>query len=220
MKYHLNVTAQNIARDTMNYLSSVIVPGITECEIKKAAEEKMLQLGAGSFWYYDIGALVYTGNRTLLSISGRDYSPSNVKVQQEDVVTVDLSPCIGNSWGDYSRTFIIGSENKIREIIFLNHLHALLCSSVKASMTFHELYLIMNAEITSCGFENLDFKSNLGHTIEKDISKRIYIEKDCGTKINDVELFTFEPHIRSAGGKYGFKMENIYYMNGNVLTEL
>ena len=219
-RYQKNKAVQDIAKNTIGYLSSIIVPGITEREIKITAENFMVKQGIESFWYYDIGALVFAGHRTLLSISGKDYSPSDAIIQQEDVVTVDLSPCIGNSWGDYSRTFIIGSGNDCREISFLNHLHSLLCSSVKASMTFHELYLIMNEEITSCGFENLDFKSNLGHTLEKDINKRIYIEKDCVTKINDVELFTFEPHIRLSGGKYGFKMENIYFMTGNILTEL
>ncbi|MBP7901565.1 MAG: aminopeptidase P family protein [Spirochaetes bacterium] len=220
MRYQRNKAVQDIAKETIAYLSSIIIPGITERDIKVSAENFMIKQGIESFWYYDVGALVFTGHRTLLSISGKDYSPSDVKVHQEDVVTVDLSPCIGNSWGDYSRTFIIGSRNNCREISFLNHLHSLLCSSVKTSITFHELYLIINEEITSCGFENLDFKSNLGHTIENDINKRIYIEKNCNTRINDVELFTFEPHIRSAGGQYGFKMENIYFMTGNNLTEL
>ena len=78
----------------------------------------------------------------------------------------------------------------------------------------------MNDKIKSFGFENLDFNGNLGHTIEKDRNNRIYFEKSNMKKITESMLFTFEPHIRMIGKKYGVKFENIYYFENDSVREL
>jgi hypothetical protein len=78
----------------------------------------------------------------------------------------------------------------------------------------------LNEKIKSFGFENLDFNGNLGHTIEKDRNNRIYFEKDNDKKLTENMLFTFEPHIRMIGKKYGFKFENIYYFENGSVREL
>ena len=78
----------------------------------------------------------------------------------------------------------------------------------------------LNEKIKSFGFENLDFNGNLGHTIEKDRNNRIYFEKDNDKKLTENMLFTFEPHIRMVGKKYGFKFENIYYFENGSVREL
>lgn len=49
---------------------------------------------------------------------------------------------------------------------------------------------------------------------------RIYIEKGNYTRLGDVSLFTFEPHISIQGSKYGYKKENIYYFKKGRLVEL
>ena len=67
---------------------------------------------------------------------------------------------------------------------------------------------------------NLDFKGNLGHSIVKTKGDRIYIEKGNKTKLGAVNYFTFEPHIAFPNSKYGYKIENIYYFDGDVLVEL
>ena len=39
--------------------------------------------------------------------------------------------------------------------------------------------------------------------------------------LGSVNFFTFEPHIRKAGGRWGFKHENIYYFDDtNSAVEL
>ena len=67
---------------------------------------------------------------------------------------------------------------------------------------------------------NLDFMGNLGHSIVKVKSDRIYIEKENKAKLGAVNYFTFEPHIAFHDSKYGYKKENIYYFDGDVLVEL
>ena len=71
----------------------------------------------------------------------------------------------------------------------------------------------MNSLIEASGFENLDFKRNLGHSMANHKDDRIYIEAGNKAKFKEVDLFTFEPHIKKENGKYGFKYENIYYFD-------
>jgi hypothetical protein len=66
----------------------------------------------------------------------------------------------------------------------------------------------------------LDFLGNIGHSIELTPADRRYIETGNEQRLGNVRLFTFEPHIRTVGGAWGFKHENIYYFSGNELQEL
>ncbi len=83
-------------------------------------------------------------------------------------------------------------------------------SFVTPRTTFQELFEFSNQMIAAIGFENLDFLGNVGHSIESTRADRRYIEAGNNVQLGDVHLFTFEPHIRKAGGAWGFKHENIF----------
>ena len=99
-------------------------------------------------------------------------------------------------------------------------LHTELLSFVTKETNFEELYYHMNEFIVENGFVNLDFMGNLGHSIVKVKSDRIYIEKGNKVELGEVNYFTFEPHIAFPNSKYGYKKGNIYYFDGDVLVEL
>lgn len=98
---------QRIAKQTMSYIKSQIEPGMNLRQLRAVAETKMHELGADSFWYWDIGAFLFAGNETAVSVSGRHYKTSDKIIKENDIVTVDLSPQVGNIWGDYARTLIL-----------------------------------------------------------------------------------------------------------------
>ena len=101
------IRVQSIAKETIKYIRKVVKPGMNLIELRNACEEKLLELGADSFWYYDIGALVYAGDETSKSVSGVEYTTSDYYIKNDDIVTIDLSPKLRNIWGDYARTIII-----------------------------------------------------------------------------------------------------------------
>jgi methionine aminopeptidase len=222
---------QSIAKETIEFLKSFISEGVTEKSIKEAAEKFLNNKGVNSFWYYGIGAFVFAGERTTISISGREYQATDKKVQRNDLVTVDLSPEIDGFWGDLARSFIIENgqvidpeqshmpeiDQGIRAEI---ELHKQFQNLVKEDMSFEEAHTKMNSLIDELGFENLDFNSNLGHSIARHKDDRIYLEAGNKTKFKEVDLFTFEPHIKKKKGKYGFKYENIYFFDKRKLTVL
>ena len=223
---------QKIAKDTIDYIKKEIRAGMKLTDVRRLCEEKMLALGADSFWYWDVGAFVFSGDETTVSVSGREYVTSDRLIAADDIITIDLSPQCGNIWGDYARTVIledgkvVDDINSIQNVEWRNcllmeeELHAELLKFATPQTTFEELYFHINQLITDRGFINLDFLGNLGHSIVKDKNDRIYTEKGNTALLSSVDYFTFEPHISVKGSKYGYKKENIYYFADGRLKEL
>ena len=221
---------QNLNRATISYIKKIIRPGISLKEIKDSCEKFLLSNGADSFWYWDVGAFVFAGDETCKSISGKEYEVSNIIIQPNDIITIDLSPQFKNIWGDFARTIII-EDGEVAEKItdiknpFWKHgleieeiLHLKLVEIATPNMAFEELHYEMNKFIEEKSFINLDFMGNLGHSIVKDKNQRIYIERGNKSYLSSVEMFTFEPHI--SDGQYGYKREDIYLFNNNNLVSL
>mgnify|MGYP000233741270 CR=1 FL=1 len=223
---------QLAAKQTIEYIKNTIKPGMNLLEIRKLCEEKLLELGADSFWYWDVGAFVFAGDETCVSVSGKQYVTSDRVIGNNEIITIDLSPQVGNIWGDYARTIIVENGKVVEEIGLIENpewksglqmeekLHAELLRFATKETTFEKLYYHMNEFIVENGFVNLDFMGNLGHSIVKTKGDRVYIEKGNMTKLGDVKYFTFEPHISFSDSKYGYKKENIYYFVENGLMEL
>ena len=223
---------QQTAKQTIAYIKKIIKPGMKLFDIRKLCEEKLLELGADSFWYWDVGAFVFAGDETTVSVSGKQYVTSDKIIENNDIITIDLSPQVGNIWGDYARTIIVENGEVVDDIELIQNqewkgglkmeekLHAELFRFVTKETTFEELYYHMNEFIVENGFVNLDFMGNLGHSIVKVKSDRIYIEKGNKEKLVAMNYFTFEPHIAFPDSKYGYKKENIYYFDETRLVEL
>lgn len=222
---------QSIAKKTIEFIKEHIHPGMTLLEVRNICESKMLELGADSFWYWDVGAFVFAGDETTLSVSGKEYITSDRVILGNDIITIDLSPQNGDIWGDYARTVIIENDSVVESDNVSNdewkkglqmeeYLHEEMCKFVTPETTFEELYYYINGIIEEKGYINLDFMGNLGHSIARQKNDRVYIEKGNQMCLGDVNYFTFEPHISVNGSKYGYKRENIYYFENGVIKEL
>ncbi len=223
---------QNLNRDTIEYISKKITPGMSLVDLRKLCEAYMLSHGADSFWYWDVGAFVFAGDRTTISVSGRRYTTDDHIIERNEIITIDLSPQRRHVWGDYARTLIMENGVIVKEINDIRneewknglkkeeYLHEAMRSFVTIDTTFEELFYYINDKIKACGYVNLDFLGNLGHSIVRDKEQRIYIEKGNTEKLSSVEAFTFEPHISLPGSLYGFKCENIYTLQNGSIIEL
>ena len=107
---------QNLNRDTMKYALEIIAPGMTLTELKNHCEEFMLSHGADSFWYWGVGAFIFSGDETAASVSGREYKTSDRKIKHNDIITIDLSPQRRDIWGDYARTIILENGKVVDDI--------------------------------------------------------------------------------------------------------
>ncbi len=210
---------QAIAKRVLADLGPTITPDDTEKSIASRATTMMARFGVTSTWYYECPAFVLLGSRSCLSVSGSSYVPATEPVGLSNLVTVDLSPLLNGAWGDCARSFVV--ENGLysneptlpefkRGLDAERQLHRQLVSFATREMTFEHLFDFANAEINGLGYENLDFSCNVGHSIETARADRQFIEVGNSARLGDVKLFTFEPHIREKGGRWGFKHEDIY----------
>lgn len=227
-----NFELQELCRKTMQYAEQHIVPGLWLSDVREMCEQYMLDNGADSFWYYGVGAFVFAGDETTVSVSGRRYKTPERILKKDDIITIDLSPQFRSTWGDYARTIIMENGKVVQNMNEINNaewknglsmeslLHTALIENVTENMTFEDVFCFFNRFIQERGFINLDFNGNLGHSIETNIAKRIYIEKGNQKRLSDVKMFTFEPHISIPNSKYGYKMENIYFFRDGKLHAL
>lgn len=153
---------QSIAKKTIEFIKEHIHPGMTLLEVRNICESKMLELGADSFWYGDVGAFVFAGDETTLSVSGKEYITSDRVISGNDIITIDLSPQNGDTWGDYARTVIIENDSVVESdnvssdewkkgLQMEEYLHEEMCKFVTPETTFEELYYYINGIIEEKG---------------------------------------------------------------------
>lgn len=210
-------------------LAETITAADTERTIVDRCIDLLAAHGVTETWYHNCPATVLLGARSCLSISGRDYQPADEAVGDVNLVTVDITPSRGNVWGDCARSFYVEggrcTPTPTRQAFVAGaaaqrKLHEAVMSFVTPATTFHELFTFAKTQIEALGFENLDFHGNVGHSIESHLNDRRFIEADNHERLADRGLFTFEPHIREVGDKWGFKHEDIYYFHDSKLQKL
>ncbi|WP_137937357.1 M24 family metallopeptidase [Chitinivorax sp. B] len=203
-------------------LVNQITPDDTESSIVTKAETLLAAVGLTETWYYQCPVLVLLGSRSCRSESGRTYIPAREPVGDTNVITVDLSPSAGRVWGDCARTIFMEQGRPTLEpatsefqhgMAMLRRLHQAMQRFVEPNTQFGELYEYANHQIMAAGYENLDFLGNVGHSIATRREERLFIEAHNSARLDEAPFFTFEPHIRRVGGKWGFKYENIYYFD-------
>lgn len=222
MSIPANASVQRIAKRVLSEITTTITAESSERTIASTANALLSRYGVAETWYYDCPALVLLGSRSCLSISGHDYQPSDEVVGQTNLVTIDVSPLVGKWWGDCARSFVVErgrvtSNPSLPEFqdgtTTVRELHASMCRFATPTTRFCDLYRFANDWITVTGFENIDFLNNVGHSIAARLDDRLFINEDTTELLGSVECFTFEPHIRQNGGRWGFKHEDIYYFD-------
>jgi Xaa-Pro aminopeptidase len=214
--------AQDAAQAVLRELADDIGPEDTEQSIATRAASALQRHGIRETWYYECPALVLLGSRSCTSVSGRDYRAASERVGQMNLVTIDLSPSHEGHWGDCARSLPVEQGRVTRTpksppfvagISFLRRLQAAMCRFVTPQTTFHELAMWTGRQIESGGFENLDFRGNVGHSIATRREDRLYIEAGNHRALGEVSFFTFEPHVRASGEGWGFKHEDIFFFD-------
>lgn len=225
-----NLAAQRLAAKAMRRVAAGLRPGLSEEQIARMAADEMLSLGAEGWWYHGVPALVLVGpQRSLVSVSGRQYLPrGDILLGENDLVSLDLSPVYGGVWGDYARTIFMQNGQAILEpqapacpefargYAMELRLHQYLAEWATPQTRYEEVWQRVNDLLQKEGWQNLDLHGNLGHSIEDDAAKRVYLEQgSCATLGGYGRPFTFEPHICQRGGRWGFKREQVYAFGPN-----
>ena len=136
-----------------------------------------------------------------------------------NLVTVDLSPLLDGAAGDYARSLCVEGGRVVDHpsapdfaggLEALDALHRHLVRVARPEATFGELFAAVAARLANLGYVNLDLRGNFGHTLTARLGERRFFEAGSPVRLAGAGPFTFEPHVRRVGGRWGFKREDVY----------
>ena len=221
--------AQDIARSVLAEITRYIVPDATEQVLHQACHRLMLEHGASGFWG-NTPAFVLAGDRLRDSVFDHRYVPATVRLGENEMVTIDVGPRIGDCFGDCARSFFLKGGMLVKAdeagpeqaagIALEQRLHAEFVARVQPDMTFAEIYRQMDALVREAGFENLDLLSNYGHSLAKQVSEFVLLDDKNYRPLSSVPYFTFEPHIARPGSRFAVKLEEVYYFENGAVRML
>jgi methionyl aminopeptidase len=221
--------AQDIARAVLADITSYIVPDATEQSLHQACHRLMLAHGASGYWG-NTPAFVLAGDRLRDSVFDHRYVPAAIRLGENEMITIDVGPRIGDCFGDCARSFFLkdgllvpaneAGPDQAAGMALERRLHAEFVARVKPDMTFAAIYRQMDALVREAGYENLDLLSNYGHSLAKQVSDFVLLDDKNHLPLASVPFFTFEPHIAKPGNRYAVKLEEVYYFEDNAVRML
>jgi methionyl aminopeptidase len=221
--------AQDIARAVLADITRFIVPDATEHVLHEACHQLMLDHGASGYWG-NTPAFVLAGDRLRDSVFDHRYIPAKVPLGENEMITIDVGPRIGDCYGDCARSYFLkGGElvaaqeagaEQAAGMALERRLHQEFVARVKPDTTFAQIYLQMDALVREAGYENLDLLSNYGHSLAEQVSDFVLLDDKNLAPLSSVPFFTFEPHIAKVGSRLAAKWEEVYYFDHGAVRML
>jgi len=194
-----------IVGQTLEYLEGIVKPGMTLKEIDALGEEFLRKLGAEPSFkgLYGFPSAVCTSVNEVI-IHG---VPTDYKLQEGDILGLDIGSKLDGYYGDAAITMPIGKISETDEKLIecsKNTLYTAI-DSIKEGMRFKELSKILEDGITSYGFVPL--RNYCGHGIgttphdEPNILNYLEGKPKQGPKIKNGMVFCLEPMVCQKEGE-------------------
>jgi len=221
--------AQDIARSVLAEITRYIVPDATEQTLHQNCHRLMLAHGASGYWG-NTPAFVLAGERLRDSVFDHRYIPARVRLGEDEMITIDVGPRIGDCFGDCARSYFLkggklvtadeAGPEQAAGVALEQRLHAEFVARATPDMTFRTMYLQMDALVREAGYENLDLLANYGHSLAKQVSDFVLLDEMNDRPLASVPFFTFEPHIARRGSRFAVKLEEVYYFENDTVRML
>ena len=190
--------ACEITDNCFSYILSYIKPGMTEKQIADEIEQYYKQRTDG----LSFDTIVASGENT----SKPHAVPTDRKIQEKDIITIDMGCKVNGYCSDMTRTFFVGEvpENikPVYDLVLKNQLQ-----------TTEEYKDGANTRLLTKMVEN-DFKLNgydlvhaLGHGVGLEIHEAPYVNYKSDTQLRENMVVTNEPGIYLPG-KFGVRIED------------
>ena len=194
-----------IVGQTLEYLRGVVKPGMSLKEIDALGEAFLRKLGAEPSFkgLYGFPAAVCTSVNEVI-IHG---IPTDYKVQEGDILGLDIGTQLEGYYGDAAITMPVGKVSAEDERLIACSKEALYeaIDAIRQGMRFKELSAVLEEAITSRGFVPL--RNYCGHGIgtkphdEPNILNYVEGSPKQGPKIKNGMVFCLEPMVCQRSGK-------------------
>jgi len=194
-----------IVGQTLEYLRGVVKPGMSLKEIDALGEAFLRKLGAEPSFkgLYGFPAAVCTSVNEVI-IHG---IPTDYKVQEGDILGLDIGTQLEGYYGDAAITMPVGKVSAEDERLIACSKEALYeaIDAIRQGMRFKELSAVLEEAITSRGFVPL--RNYCGHGIgtkphdEPNILNYVEGSPKQGPKIKNGMVFCLEPMVCQRSGE-------------------
>ena len=194
-----NITkACNITEDYFKYILKYIKTGMTEKQIAKEIEDYYNKYADG----ISFETIVASGENT----SKPHAVPTNRKIQNEDIITIDMGCKVNGYCSDMTRTFFVGKileeVKPIYDLVLKNQIQTL--KDYKDGMSTR---LVSKMVENDFRLHNYDLIHSLGHGVGLEIHEPPYISYKNDTLLKENMVVTDEPGIY-VPGKFGVRIED------------
>ena len=190
--------ACEITDNCFSYILTYIKPGMTEKQIADEIEEYYKQRTDG----LSFETIVASGENSSMPHA----VPTDRKIQEKDIITIDMGCKVNGYCSDMTRTFFVGEVpeevKKVYDLVLKNQVQ-----------TQEEFKDGANTRLLSKMVEN-DFKLNgydlihsLGHGVGIEIHEPPYINSKSDVQLKENMIVTNEPGIYIPG-KFGVRIED------------
>ena len=190
--------ACEITDNCFSYLLTYIKPGMTEKQIAEEIEEYYRERTDGLAFE----TIVASGENTSMPHA----VPTDRKIQEQDIITIDMGCIVNGYCSDMTRTFFVGSVPEyvkpVYDLVLKNEMQTI--EEMKDGESTRLLTKMVENDFKLNGY---DLIHSLGHGVGMEIHEAPYINYRTDTQLKENMVVTDEPGIYITG-KFGVRIED------------
>ena len=190
--------ACEITDNCFSYLLNYIKPGMTEKQIANEIEDYYKQRTDG----LSFDTIVASGENT----SKPHAVPTDRKIQEKDIITIDMGCKVNGYCSDMTRTFFVGEVPEeikpVYDLVLKNQVQTL--ESYKDGASTRLLTKMVENDFK---LNNYDLIHSLGHGVGLEIHEPPYVSYSSDAQLRENMVVTDEPGIYIPG-KFGVRIED------------
>ena len=192
------IKACNITDNCFKYILGYIKPGMTEKQIAREIEEYYVERTDG----LSFDTIVASGENT----SKPHAVPTDRKIQEKDIITIDMGCKVNGYCSDMTRTFFVGEPTEeikaVYDLVLSNQKFAI--DQYKDGTSTRQIIKMVENDFKLNGY---DLIHSLGHGVGLEIHEPPYIGYRNDTSLRENMVVTDEPGIYIPG-KFGVRIED------------
>ena len=190
--------ACEITDNCFNYLLTYIRPGMTEKQIADEIDEYYKRRTDGLAF----DTIVASGENS----SKPHAVPTNRKIEENDIITIDMGCKVNGYCSDMTRTIFVGSipeeMKKVYDLVLKNQVQTI--EQMKDGVSTRLLTKMVENDFKLNGY---DLLHSLGHGVGLDIHEAPYVSYRSDAQLKENMVVTDEPGIYIPG-KFGVRIED------------
>ena len=190
--------ACEVRDNCFNYLLTYIRPGMTEKQIADEIDEYYKRRTDGLAF----DTIVASGENS----SKPHAVPTNRKIEENDIITIDMGCKVNGYCSDMTRTIFVGSipeeMKKVYDLVLKNQVQTI--EQMKDGVSTRLLTKMVENDFKLNGY---DLIHSLGHGVGLDIHEAPYLSYRSDAQLKENMIVTDEPGIYISG-KFGVRIED------------